>query len=69
MSLLRVPPLLYRAAMLYVACYLASQVSFCELFKLMERYQPDPQMRWKECVRVKRGVADTSRPGGKFEPT
>lgn len=30
----------------------------------MEKHQPDPELRWKECVRVKRGIADTTKPGG-----
>jgi len=61
------PPLLYRPALLYLGCYLAAQVSFCELFRLLEKHQPDPELRWKECVRVKRGVADTAKPGGMYK--
>ena len=63
-DLFSAPPLLYRAALLYLGCYLASKVSFCELFQLLEKHQPDPDMRWRECVRVKRGIADTTKPGG-----
>ena len=31
---------------------------------MLEKHQPDPEMRWRECVRVKRGIADTTKPGG-----
>ena len=30
-----VPPLLFRAALLYLGCFLAAKVSFCELFKML----------------------------------
>ena len=62
----RIPPLLYRAALLYYSCYLASKCSFSQIFQATAKYQPDPEMRWKECVRVKRGIADTSKPFGSF---
>jgi hypothetical protein len=58
------PPLMYRAALLYYCSYLASKCSFAEIFKAISRYQPDPEIRWKECVRVKRGIADTSTSNG-----
>lgn len=60
------PPMLYRAALLYYSCYLASKSSFAEVFKAIAKYQPDPELRWRECVRVKRGIADTSKPNGTF---
>lgn len=60
------PPLMYRAALLYYCSYLASKCSFAEIFKAISRYQPDPEIRWKECVRVKRGIADTSTSNGIF---
>ena len=76
------PPLMYRAALLYYCSYLASKCSFAEIFKAISRYQPDPEirwkecdwssdvcssdLRWKECVRVKRGIADTSTSNGIF---
>lgn len=64
--LLRIPPLLYRAALLYYCCCLASKLSFAKMFEVISKYQPDPELRWKQCVRVKRGIADTSKPNGIF---
>lgn len=58
------PPLLYRAALLYYCSYLASKFSFAEIFRATAKYQPDPEIRWKECVRVKRGIADTAKANG-----
>ena len=43
----RIPPLLFRAALLYYSCYLASKYSFCEMFQATAKYQPDPELRWK----------------------
>jgi hypothetical protein len=62
-----VPPLLYRAALLYYCSYLASKYSFTQIFQAIAKYQPDPETRWKECVRVKRGIADTSKPNGMYK--
>lgn len=59
-----IPPLLYRAALLYYCCCLASKYSFAKIYEIMSKYQPDPELRWRECVRVKRGIADTSKPCG-----
>lgn len=33
---------------------------FKELYKDLEKFVNDPDKRWRECVRVKRGVTDTS---------
>ena len=59
-----IPPLLYKAALLYYCCCLAVKFSFSKIYEIMAKFQPDPETRWKECVRVKRGLADTSKPSG-----
>lgn len=53
------PPMLYPSALHYYSCYQASRMSFSELFNDLIRYQADPELRWRECVRVKRGIANT----------
>lgn len=55
---------MYRAALLYYGCYLASKTSFSKIFEILAKYQPDVESRWREVVRVKRGIADTSKPCG-----
>ena len=55
-------------------------LSFEELFQDLGKYIKDPyrrykrwlshiiiDLRWKECVRVKRGIADTSQEGGMYK--
>lgn len=50
-------------ALYYVGTYWATQLSFSELFKKLERYVDDKDRRWKITVRMKRGIKDTSQPG------
>jgi len=38
-------------------------MSFLELFQDLEKYIDNPERRWNECLRVKRGLVDTSVPG------
>jgi len=61
--LFRERPYLWRAALLYYATYMASKMSFKELFSDLERYVYNPDVRWDYCIRSKRGQADTARPG------
>jgi hypothetical protein len=42
-------------------------MSFANLFQDLAKYQKDPEMRWRECVRVKRGIADTSSAQGMYK--
>ncbi|KRW99693.1 hypothetical protein PPERSA_03494 [Pseudocohnilembus persalinus] len=49
-------PFLYHMALHYYAQYMASQVSFSDLYKDLEKYIQNPDDRWRECVRVKRGI-------------
>uniref|UniRef100_A0A8C5M3S0 KIAA0895 n=1 Tax=Leptobrachium leishanense TaxID=445787 RepID=A0A8C5M3S0_9ANUR len=63
-TVLRHPePYLCRIALLYYAAYKASCMSFSELFKDLGTFVKDPDTRWHYCLRVKRGLTDTSRPG------
>nr|XP_056718564.1 microtubule-associated tyrosine carboxypeptidase 1 [Euleptes europaea] len=61
--LFRKQPFLWRAALLYYTIYQASHMSFCELFRDLDRYVQDAGVRWEYCVRAKRGQTDTSKPG------
>lgn len=60
-------PLLWRSALHYYSSYMASQMSFVELFNHLEKYIDDPVKRFKEVSRVKRGLKDTGEPGGCYK--
>lgn len=60
-------PYLYKAAINYYTAYQASKYSFVELFKEMEPFIDDPSRRWRFVLRVKRGMQDTSLPGGFYK--
>lgn len=55
---------LWLQALYYYAAYLSGRLSFSQLFKELEKYVDDKERRWKICLRMKRGVKDTSLPGG-----
>jgi hypothetical protein len=56
---------LWRAAMLYYAIWRALQLSFRELYEDLAQFFGDSvDERWDYCVRAKRGLLDTSQPGG-----
>jgi hypothetical protein len=57
-------PYLWSAALHYYSSALAKSMSFVEIFNSLRKYVDDPIKRWKECVRVKRGLVDSSLPGG-----
>ena len=46
---------------------MASQFSFEDLFAELKKFIPDSIERWKECVKVKRGLLDTSQCGGMYK--
>jgi hypothetical protein len=52
------------SAIRYVAVDYAQQHSFAELWKLLGTYIQDPERRWMITFRQKRGMTDTSQPGG-----
>jgi hypothetical protein len=54
---------LRHSALNYWAVCQGSRMSFADLYKKLEIFMPDPGKRFKLCVRVKRGLTDTSKPG------
>ncbi|XP_065843247.1 putative tyrosine carboxypeptidase MATCAP2 [Oscarella lobularis] len=54
---------LFRSALLYYAASKAQTTSFLHLFHNLSQYVSSPDARWNYCVRVKRGIRDTSKPG------
>ena len=60
-------PFLFQAALHYYAAFLASSLSFQELYARLLKYISDPVKLWRECVRVKRGFKDTSAKGGMYK--
>jgi hypothetical protein len=60
-------PYIYRAALNYYSAYKAGTMSFVDLYKDLEQFVDDPNRRWNTTVRVKRGITDTSAPGGLYK--
>ena len=60
-------PYLWRGALHYYSSYQASRMSFVELFHHLAKYVNDPYVRFKQVVRGKRGLEDTSQPGGCYK--
>jgi hypothetical protein len=58
---------LFKAALNYYSAYMASKMSFVDLFNDLEKYIDNPKRRWKCVVRVKRGITDTGEPGGLYK--
>jgi hypothetical protein len=54
----------YRSARYYIASYLSQENSFSGLYHKLEKYFDDPEKRWTATLRQKRGLRDTSNPGG-----
>lgn len=61
------PPFLYKSALNYYSAYMASKLSFVELFQDLEKYLDNPRRRFQNVMRVKRGMVDTSEPGGLYK--
>jgi len=55
--------LLYISAIRYLAVAVAEQHSFSEVWSQLSPWIDDLERRWMICVRVKRGISDTSQPG------
>ncbi len=53
---------LWLRALSYYAVYYGSQLSFSDLYKKLSVYIDDPERCWRRCLRVKRGIKDTSKP-------
>lgn len=60
-------PYLWRSALHYFSCCHAAKLSFVGLFNLLEKYIADPKRRFKQVLRVKRGMKDTALPGGYYK--
>ena len=60
-------PYLYKAALNYYMAYQAGVMSFAELYADLEQFVDDPHRRWNYTLRVKRGITDTSMPGGLYK--
>lgn len=60
-------PFLFKAALNYYSAYMASKMSFVELFNELEKYIDSPRRRYKCVLRVKRGLTDTSEQGGMYK--
>lgn len=58
---------LYKPALNYFLCCRASEVSFSQLYKDIEKYVDNPKVRYRYVLRVKRGICDTSQPGGLYK--
>jgi hypothetical protein len=54
----------YTQAIRYLAVGYAQDHSFTELWKYVNSYVENPERCWTICVRQKRGITDTSKPGG-----
>jgi hypothetical protein len=55
---------LWFPALSYVAVYLAQRLSFAQVAKELQAYVSEPERLWSICLKVKRGLKDTSMPGG-----
>ena len=58
---------LFKPALNYYMCCKASEMSFSELFNDLEKYVDNPKLRYRYILRVKRGLSDTSKPGGLYK--
>ncbi|CAD8101119.1 unnamed protein product [Paramecium sonneborni] len=67
-------PYLFMAASHYISVqnyyqqvYYGSQMSFAKLLQELRYFIQDDEARFRECLRVKRGLKDTSQPGGMYK--
>ena len=58
---------MYRSALNYYAAFMASKLSFVELFNDLEKYIDSRLSRWRFVLRLKRGLIQTSEPGGLYK--
>lgn len=56
--------LAFKSALTYIAADWAQRSSFSEIYEKLEKYIPGSEARWKKTLRLKRGLTDTSQPGG-----
>lgn len=55
---------LWFAALSYFAVYMAQRLSFAQLAKELQPYVSSKEKLWSICLKTKRGLQDTSLPGG-----
>ena len=60
-------PYLFKAALNYYSACKAHTMSFAELYRDLGKYIDCPKRRFRACLRVKRGVVYTGRPGGLYK--
>ena len=58
---------LFKPALNYYMCCKASEMSFGELFNDLAKYVDNARLRYRYVLRVKRGLSDTSKPGGLYK--
>lgn len=63
-SVIREDKNIWPAALSYYAVYLSSKMGFAQLYKELRQFVSDPERAWSVAVRCKRGLKDTSLPGG-----
>lgn len=56
--------LIYQTALSYLGTHLASQTDFKTLYQFFYQHLQDPQKAWAQTLKNKRGLTDTSLPGG-----
>lgn len=62
--LFRQKKLLYKSYRMYISTYIAQHGSFAEIFHRMIQLEIAPEIAFLLAVRTKRGLTDTSQPGG-----
>ena len=60
-------PFLFKAALRYMAAIYASRMGFADLYNQLKKWVGERGDCWRECVRVKRGLANTEAPGGFYK--
>ena len=58
---------MFKASLNYYSAYLASIYSFEKMFNLLEIFVKNPEKRFQLCLRVKRGLNETEKPGGMYK--
>jgi hypothetical protein len=56
--------LFFMQALHFYAVFYAQKLTFTELFNKIEKVVEDKELSWVFCLRAKRGLKDTSQPGG-----
>ena len=58
---------LFKAALYYYTCCLATEMSFKDLFESLAKYVNNEKQRFRLCIRSKRGLTDTGLSGGYYK--